>query len=120
MTTDPTYRLSFVAALSVTVFGMSGVALAHPSTAPADAATVPLDMGVKPPMSAASTPLNLSLPEDLKLKTRPELNPRMKPEELKPALRPGMRPEMSPGMQPNSQKPLKTDANTRRGGSPSN
>ncbi|WP_372827794.1 hypothetical protein [Polaromonas sp.] len=112
------HRLIVVAALSAAVLGMSGVALAHPSTAPDNATTVPPDMGVKPAMRGASAPL--PSPEDLKPRMRPELDPRMKPEELKPALRPGMRPEMSPGMQPNSQKPLKTDANTQRGGSPAN
>jgi hypothetical protein len=118
MTTHPTHRLIFVAVLSVAALGASSVSLAQPSTMPDNATTVPPEMGMQPAMRGASAPR--SLPEDLKPRMWPELGPRMKPEELKPALRPGMRPEMSPGMQPNSRKPLKTDANTERGGSPAN
>jgi hypothetical protein len=93
-----------------------GLAQAQPSTMPDNATTVPPEMGVKPPLRGASA----AKPADLKPRMRPELKPRMKSDELIPEMRSEQRPEMSPGMQPNSQKPLRTDANTQRGGSPAN
>lgn len=94
-------------------------AQAQPSTMPDNATTVPPEMGVKPALPGASAP-RTSVPLDLKLRARPELKPRMKSDELIPEMRSEQRPEMSPGLQPNSQKPLRTDANTQRGGSPAN
>ncbi|GAB3482305.1 hypothetical protein [Polaromonas eurypsychrophila] len=102
---------SFPAALScVVVLLASGLAQAQPSTMPDNATQVPPEMGVKPALQGASAPL----PADLKPRIRPELKPRMKSDELKPELRSEQRPEMSPGLQPNSQKPLRTDAPTKR------
>jgi hypothetical protein len=111
-----TPRLIFVAALSIAVLALSGPALAQPATMPDNATTVPPEMGVKPALPGASA----ARPADLKPRMRPELKPRMKSDELIPEMRSEQRPEMSPGMQPNSQKPLRTDANTKRGGSPAN
>jgi len=111
-----THRLIFVAILSTAMLGLSGPALAQPSTMPDNATTVPPEMGVQPARPGASAPL----PGDLKRRVWPELKPRMKSDELKPEMRSEQRPEMSPGMQPNSQKPLRTDENTKRGGSPAN
>lgn len=93
-----------------------GLARAQPSTMPDNATTVPPEMGVKPPLRGASA----AKPADLKPRMPPELKPRMKSDELIPEMRSEQRPEMSPGMQPNSQKPLRTEANTQRGGSPAN
>ena len=93
----------------------AGLAVAQPSTMPDNATQVPPEMGVKPALPGASAAL-----PDLKPRSRPELRPRLKSDELKPELRSEQRPEMSPGLQPNSQKPLRTDANTKRGGSPAN
>lgn len=81
---------------------------------PDNATQVPPEMGVKPARPGASAPLS----EELQLRRRPELRPRMPSDEFQPDLRSEPRPEMSPGLRPNSQKPLKTDANTRRGASP--
>jgi hypothetical protein len=101
---------SLAAILAATLLAGSGVALAQPSTMPDKATQVLPEMGVKPPLPGASTPR----PEDLKPRMRPELNPRMKSDELIPEMRSEQRPEMSPGLQPNSQKPLRTDAPTKR------
>lgn len=94
----------------------AGLAQAQPSTMPDNATTVPPEMGVKPALRGASA----AKPADLKPRMRPELKPRMKSDELIPEMRSEQRPEMSPGMQPNSQKPLRREANTPRGGSPAN
>ena len=113
----------FFAALACSALLLGpAIAQAQPRTMPDNATTVPPEMGVKPPLPRASA----AKPEDLKPRMRPELKPRMRPElkprmksdELIPEMRSEQRPEMSPGMQPNSQKPLRTDANTKRGGSP--
>lgn len=92
------------------VLAISGLAFAQPSTMPDSATPAPLEMGIKPVLQGASAPL----PANLKPRMRPELKPRMKSDELKPELRSEQRPEMSPGLQPNSQKPLRTDAPTKR------
>lgn len=102
---------SFAALLSAAALAASGLVQAQPSTMPSNATTVPPEMGIKPLLRGASAPL----PPDLKPRMRPELKPRMKSDELKPEMRSEQRPEMSPGMQPNSQKPLRTDAPTKRG-----
>lgn len=107
---------SLTALLCGALLLVAGVVQAQPSTMPDKATTVPPEMGVKPPMRGASA----AKPADLKPRMRPELKPRMKSDELIPEMRSEQRPEMSPGMQPNSQKPLRTDANTKRGGSPAN
>ncbi|MBA4328690.1 MAG: hypothetical protein C0428_10725 [Polaromonas sp.] len=107
---------SLAACLGTALLLVAGLAQAQPSTMPDNATTVPPEMGVKPALRGASA----AKPADLKPRLRPELKPRMKSDELIPELRSEQRPEMSPGMQPNSQKPLRTDANTRRGGSPAN
>ncbi|RZJ26340.1 MAG: hypothetical protein EOO54_03160 [Haliea sp.] len=111
-----TASICAISVLSAALLGSAGLAVAQPSTMPDNATQVPPEMGVKPKQPGASSPL----PGDMKPRMRPELKPRPKPEELKPELRSEPRPEMSPGMQPNSQKPLKTEANTKRGGSPAN
>lgn len=111
-----TSRFVALAALTTALLGASGFAVAQPSTMPDNATQVPPEMGVKPKIPGASSPL----PGDMTPRMRPELKPRPKPEELKPPLRSEQRPEMSPGLQPNSQKPLKTDAPTKRGGHPAN
>ncbi|MDP2033660.1 MAG: hypothetical protein Q8K29_09650 [Polaromonas sp.] len=107
---------SLTARLCGALLPVAGLVHAQPSTMPDNAITVPPEMGVKPPLRGASAPTTL----DLKPRMRPELKPRMKSDELIPDMRSEQRPEMSPGMQPNSQKPLRTDANTKRGGSPAN
>jgi hypothetical protein len=94
----------------------ASLAQSQPATMPDNATTVPPEMGVKPALPGASAPRAA----DLKPRMRPELKPRLKSDELIPEMRSEPRPEMSPGMQPNSQKPLRTDANTKRGGSPAN
>ena len=101
---------SLVALLSGAALAAFGLAQAQPSTMPDNATQVPPEMGVKPMLPGASAPL----PADLKPRVRPELKPRMKSDELKPEMRSEQRPEMSPGLQPNSQKPLRTDAPTKR------
>lgn len=101
---------SLAALLSGAAMAACGLAQAQPSTMPSNATTVPPEMGVKPVLRGASAPL----PADLKPRMRPELKPRMKSDELKPEMRTEQRPEMSPDMQPNSQKPLRTDAPTKR------
>lgn len=115
-----TIKPSSLAALvcSALLLGAAGVQ-AQPSTLPGNATTVPPEMGVKPPLRGASAARPAS-PANLQPRMRPELKPRMKSDELIPDMRSEQRPEMSPGMQPNSQKPLRTDANTKRGGSPAN
>ncbi|MDP2817461.1 MAG: hypothetical protein Q8O29_04120 [Polaromonas sp.] len=105
-----TNRGCFSAVLSIAVLATAGIAFAQPSTMPDNATQVPPEMGVKPALLGASAPL----PADLKPRIRPELKPRMKSDELKPELRSEQRPEMSPSLQPNSQKPLHTDAPTKR------
>lgn len=107
---------SLTALLCGALLLVAGLVQAQPSTMSDNATTVPPEMGVKPPLRGASAPTTL----DLKPRMRPELKPRMKSDELIPDMRSEQRPEMSPGMQPNSQKPLRTDANTKRGGSPAN
>jgi hypothetical protein len=104
-------RFVFSACLAALVAAPT-LALAQPATMPDNATRVPPEMGVQPARPAASAPR----PEALQPRMRPELKPRPKPEELKPELRSEPQPEMSPGLQPNSQKPLKTEANTRRDG----
>jgi hypothetical protein len=111
-----TQPLFFAALVGSALLLGPAITQAQPSTMPDNATTVPPEMGVKPPLPRASAPK----PEDLKPRMRPELKPRMKSDELIPEMRSEQRPEMSPGMQPNSQKPLRTDANTKRGGSPAN
>lgn len=111
-----TARIFLVTALSAALLGVSDFAAAQPATMPDNATQIPPEMGVKPKTPGEASPL----PGDLTPNRRPELRPRPKPTELKPPLRSEQRPEMSPGMQPNSQKPLKTDAPTKRGGSPAN
>ncbi|MDP2261945.1 MAG: hypothetical protein Q8K24_02185 [Hydrogenophaga sp.] len=113
MTIKPSSRLALLCAALLL---NAGVVQAQPSTMPDNATTVPPEMGVKPPLPGASGPRAA----DLKPRMRPELKPRMKSDELIPEMRSEQRPEMSPGMQPNSQKPLRTDANIPRGGSPAN
>jgi hypothetical protein len=108
--------ISLAATLSAALLLGAGLVQAQPSTMPDNATTVPPELGVKPPLRSASA----AKPADLKPRMRPELKPRMKSDELIPEMRSEPRPEMSPGMQPNSQKPLRTDANTKRGGSPAN
>lgn len=106
-----TFKPSSLAVLVyAAVLAGSGLALAQPSTMPDNATQVPPELGVKPALPGASAPL----PADLKPRMRPELKPRMKSDELKPEMRSEQRPEMSPGLQPNSQKPLRTDAPTKR------
>lgn len=105
-----TNRWFFVAVLSTALLATSGIAFAQPSTMPDNATTVPPELGVKPPLQGASA----AKPADLKPRMRPELKPRLKSDELIPEMRSEQRPEMSPGMQPNSQKPLRTDAPTKR------
>lgn len=107
---------SLVALLCTALLCGPGLLQAQPSTMPDNATTVPPEMGVKPALPGASGPRAA----DLKPRMRPELKPRMKSDELIPEMRSEQRPEMSPGMQPNSQKPLRTDANTKRSGSPAN
>ena len=107
---------SFTALLCAALLLGAGTLRAQPSTMPDNATTVPPEPGVKPPLRGASA----AKPADLKPRMRPELKPRMKSDELIPDMRSEQRPEMSPGMQPNSQKPLRTDSNTRRAGSPAN
>ena len=107
---------SFAACVFGAVLACAGLVQAQPSTMPSNATTVPPEMGVKPALPAASGPRAA----ELQPRMRPELKPRMKSDELIPEMRSEPRPEMSPGMQPNSQKPLRTDANTKRGGSPAN
>lgn len=102
---------SLAALLCAAALAASGLARAQPSTMPDNATQVPPEMGVKPVLRGASAPL----PADLKPRMRPELKPRMKSDELKPEMRSEQRPEMSPSLQPNSQKPLRTDAPTKRG-----
>lgn len=112
-----TIKPSSLTVLLCTAFLLGpGLVRAQPSTMPDNAITVPPEMGVKPPLRGASA----AKPADLKPRMRPELKPRLKSDELIPEMRSEQRPEMSPGMQPNSQKPLRTDANTQRGGSPAN
>ena len=112
-----TMKLSLLPALLGTVLLFSaGLVHAQPSTMPDNATTVPPEMGVKPALPGASAPRAA----DLKPRMRPELKPRLKSDELIPEMRSEPRPEMRPGMQPNSQKPLRTDANTKRGGAPAN
>ena len=89
---------------------------AQPSVMPDGATQVLPEMGVLAPRSASSAPL----PDDLKPRKKLMLKPHMNSDELKPEMQPGFKPEMSPGLQPNSQKPLHTDAPTRRGGGPAN
>ena len=97
------------AALLLALTTISAISIAQPNTR--EGVTQPLpDLGAEPPLPASSAPL----PADMKPRIRPQLKPRMKSDELKLDPHPEQRPEMSPGMQPNSQKPLRTDAPTRR------
>jgi hypothetical protein len=106
-----TIKPSSLAALLCTALLLSqGLLQAQPSTMPDNATTVPPELGVKPPLQGASA----AKPADLKPRMRPELKPRLNSDELIPEMRTEQRPEMSPGMQPNSQKPLRTDAPTKR------
>ena len=104
------------ATLLMALVTIAPVATAQPSVMPDGATQVLPEMGVVPKRPGASAPL----PDDMKPRRKLVLKPRMKSDELKPELRPELKPEMSPGMQPNSQKPLHTDAPTRRGGGPAN
>jgi hypothetical protein len=117
MTIKPTPSLA-AGLCAALLFGL-GLAQAQPSTMPDNATTVPPELGVKPALPGASA-AQPAKPADLKPRMRPELKPRLKSDELIPEMRSEPRPEMSPGMVPNIQKPLKTDANTKRGGSPAN
>jgi len=98
------------AAIAVLAIALS--AIAQPSTMPDGATQVLPEMGVLPPRSGASGPLASERPAEAASKRLK----RSKPQELKLDARPELRPEMSPGMQPNSQKPLHTDAPTKRRG----
>ncbi len=89
-------------ALLMLLMTISAVAAAQPSLPDAVPQTLP-ELGAVAPRST-----------DIKPRIRPQFKPRMKSDELRPEMRPELKPEMSPGMQPNSQKPLRTDAPTRR------
>ena len=99
-------KTTFAAAL----LAVSLSAVAQPSLMPEGATQVLPEMGVVPARPGASAPVGTERPAEL----RSQRLLRSKPKELKPDMHPELRPEMSPGMQPNSQKPLRTDAATRR------
>ena len=91
-------------------------AVAQPSLMPEGATQVLPEMGVAPARPGASAAAGTERPAEL----RSQRLLRSKQQELKPDMHPELRPEMSPGMQPNSQKPLRTDAPTRRRNGPAN
>ena len=106
-------KTTFAAAAMLAV---SLSAVAQPSLMPEGATQVLPEMGVAPARPGASAAAGTERPAEL----RSQRLLRSKQQELKPDMHPELRPEMSPGMQPNSQKPLRTDAPTRRRNGPAN